>query len=168
MPVTRLFEITAQYRALLALEDSDDLPPEVIADTLEGLEGDFKAKAEAVAKFILSLEASAEAITAAAERQAARAGRLARRAESIRQYLLLQFQVVDFKKIETDDLVIARRNNPPAVCVVDEARVPAGYWVQPEPPPKHLDRKAIGDALKTGAAVEGCYLQVGERLDIRL
>src|ERR1700676_4411982 len=118
--MTRLFEITDQYRRLLELEDSDDIPPEVIADTLEGLEGDFELKSAAVAKFILSLEASAEAITEAAKRQAARAARLQKRAESIRQYLLLQFQAVDFKKIETDDLVISRRRNPPALYVTDE------------------------------------------------
>jgi len=66
----RLFEITSQFKALAALEDSDELPPEVIADTLEGLEGDFEAKTIAVAKFILSLEANAAAIEKAADAMA--------------------------------------------------------------------------------------------------
>lgn len=166
--MTRLFEITDQYRELLSLEDSDDLPPEVIADTLEGLEGDFANKAEAVAKFILSLEATAESIAEAADKMLARSKRLAKRAESVRQYLLLQFQAVDFKKIETNEIVISRRKNPPALYVSDEERVPDVFWYQPDPPPKRIDKDAIKEAIKNGAAVEGCYLEAGERIHIGL
>jgi Siphovirus Gp157 len=166
--MTRLFEITDQYRALLALEDSADIPPEVIADTLEGLEGDFANKAEAVAKFILSLEATAESVADAADKMAARSKRLVKRAESIRQYLLLQFQAVDFKKIETNEIVISRRKNPPALYVSDETRVPDVFWFQPEPPPKRIDKDAIKEAIKNGAAVEGCYVESAERIHIAL
>lgn len=164
----RLFEISAQYRALQALEDAEDIPPEVIADTLESLEGDFKDKSEAVAKFILSLEAAAAAKADAAQKMATRANRLQKRADSIRQYLLLQFMVIDKKKIETDELVIARRNNPEAVFVTDETKVPESFWVQPEPPPKRIDKMALKTALQAGTAIEGCYLDKGERIDIRL
>ena|ERR1700744_368028 len=166
--MTRLFEITDQYRELLSLEDSDDLPPEVIADTLEGLEGDFANKAEAVAKFILSLEATAESIADAADKMASRAKRLEKRAASIRQYLLLQFQAVDFKKIETNEIVISRRKNPPALYINDDDRVPDVFWYQPPPPPKRIDKDAIKEAIKNGAQVEGCYLESGESLRISL
>ena len=89
----RLFEITQQFKALEGLQDSDDLPPEVIADTLEGIIGTFEEKAVAVAKFILSLEAAAEDIEAAAEAMHQRATRIKNRADSVRQYLLLQCQI---------------------------------------------------------------------------
>ncbi len=163
-----LFELAAQYRELAALEASDELAPEVIADTLEGIVGDFETKSVAIAKFILSLEAKAEGIDAAAEAMAARAARLAKRAESIRQYLLLQFQTVDFKKIETDELIVSRRNNPPAVRITDESVVPEEFWVQPETPPKRIDKDAIKLAIKSGKSIHGCYLDSGERIEIRL
>jgi Siphovirus Gp157 len=166
--MTRLFEITDQYRGLLDLEDSDDIPPEVIADTLEGLEGDFEQKSVAVAKFILSLEATATSVEDAADKMNARAKRLNKRAESIRQYLLLQFQAIDKKKIETDELVISRRKNPPALYVTDDAKVPDVLWFQPPPPPKRIDKDAIKDAIKAGTEVTGCYLESAERIDIRL
>jgi hypothetical protein len=165
----RLFEITEQFKALENIEDSDDLPPEVIADTLEGLEGDFETKAIAVAKFIMSLEATAEQVKAAAKATELRAARIAKRAESIRHYLLLQMQIIDWRaKIEADDIVIARRNNPPMVNVADEASVPKAFWVQPEPPPPRIDKKAIKEALQSGDEVPGCYLEAGERVEIRL
>jgi Siphovirus Gp157 len=165
----RLFDITSQFKALAQLEDSDDIASEVIADTLEGLEGDFEAKAIAVSKFILSLEASADSIKEAAKAMDLRAARLSKRADSIRHYLLLQMQIIDWRrKIEADDIVIARRNNPVAVQVLDESSVPPSFWVQPEPPPKRIDKKAVKEALQSGAEVPGCVLESGERVDIRL
>lgn len=166
--MTRLFDLAQEFRALQDLESSDDLPSEVIADTLEGLQGEFEIKAEAVAKFILSLEASAEAIKQAAEAQTNRAARLQKRADSVRQYLLLQFQFVDLPKIETADLVIRRSKNPAALIVLDESVVPEAFWVQPKPPPKKIDKDAVKAAIKSGTKVEGCRVESGERLDIRL
>lgn len=165
----RLFEITAQFKALEALTDSEDLPPEVIADTLAALEGDFEVKAVAVAKFILSLDASAESINEAAKAMASRAARMTKRAESVRHYLLLQFQLFDWKrKIETPELVIARRNNPVAVQVTDETTIPDEFWIQPEPPPKRIDKKAVKAALQAGTEIAGAFLESGERISITL
>lgn len=167
--MTRLFELAQEYRVLSELESSDDLPPEVIADTLEGLTGEFEDKLVAIAKFVLSLESSAEAIKAVAEAQALRGARLQKRAESIRQYMLLQCQFAGFnKKIETPEIVIRRQNNPKAISVFDEKLVPDEYWHQPPAPPKQLDKKAIKDAIEAGTAVEGCYLSQGERIDIKV
>lgn len=164
----RLFEITEQLKALENIADSDELPPEVIADTLEGLQGDFETKAVQVAKFILSLDSQAEAIKDAAEAMARRSARIKKRAESIKAYLLFQFQAVNTKRIETAEIVIARRANPVAVQVTDEASVPAAYWRQPPPPPKQLDKASIKEALQTGKEVIGCFLESGEHLRITL
>jgi hypothetical protein len=166
--MTRLFELAHEFRALSELESSDDLPPEVIADTLEGLQGEFEIKAEQVAKFILSLEASAQQIKEASEAMAKRASRLQRRADSVRQYLLLQLMFVDFKKIETSELVIRRQKNPGALTVTDESVVPEMYWIQPEPPPKRIDKDAVKKAIGNGVKVEGCYVESSERIEIRL
>ena len=164
----KLFELANEFRALEALAESDDIPSEVIADTLEGLEGDFDSKAVAVAKFVLSLEAHADAINAAAATMDARAKRVYNRADSIRAYLLFNLQSVDRKRIETAELVIRRVTNPPAVQITDEAAIPRAYWVQPPPPPERIDRKAIAAALKAGERVSGAFLESGERVEIKL
>lgn len=166
--MSALFEITAQFKELAALQDSDEIPPEVIADTLEGLQGDFQAKSIAVAKFILSLEANSDAITEASKAMAARAARLQKRADSIRAYLLFHFQATDQRKITTPELTISRRNNPVAVQVQFENEIPAEYWVQPPPPDLRLDKKAIKEALQSGKSVPGAYLESGERVEIKL
>jgi hypothetical protein len=165
----KLFELTAQFKELQALEDSDEIPPDVLRDTLEALEGDFETKSVQVAKFILSLEAASEDIDEAAKAMAARASRLKKRAESIRHYILLQFQMLDWKtKITRPDIIISRQNNPPAVVVSDESLVPANFWVQPDPPPKRIDKKSVKEALQAGLNVPGCYTEAGERIVIKI
>lgn len=164
----RLFEIASQYRALESLADSDDLAPEFIADTLESLEGDFEVKAVAVAKFIMGLDAEAKAIAEAAAAMDLRALRIGKRAESMRAYLLLQFMAMDWKKINTPEIVIARRNNPVAVQVSDEPSIPEAFWIQPDPPPRRVDKKAVKAALQAGTDVPGAYLESGERIEIKL
>ena len=164
----RLFDIVTQLKALERLEDSDEIPPEVIADTLEGLQGSFEVKAVAVAKFILSVEANADAIKEAAAAMKQRAERLQRRADSIKHYLLLQCQIVDVKKISTAEIIISRRANPVAVQVTDSATIPEQFWVQPPPPPKQLDKKAIKEALQNGTDVPGAFLESGEHIRISL
>ena len=163
----KLYEISNAFQSLEQLGESDELPAEVIRDTLEALEGDFEAKAVQVAKFILMLEDNAEAITEAADAMLKRAARIANRAASIRAYLQFHLIALDKKRIESPELVISRRSNPPAVVIADEHAVPGKFWVLPPQPAAKLDKAAIGRALKAGETVEGAYLQAGERLDIK-
>jgi hypothetical protein len=163
----KLYEIANQFQALENLGDSDDLPAEVIKDTLEALEGDFESKCVQVAKFILALEANAAAIKQAATQMMARATRVENRATSIRAYLQFHMQALEKKRVESPELVITRRANPAAVVITDEHAIPAGFWVQPPPPAKRLDKAAIKAALAAGGIVEGAHLEAGERLDIK-
>lgn len=168
MNALRLYDIATQLQRLEEISLADDIPPEVLADTLEGLEGDFDAKAVQVAKYILSLEASAAAKYAAAKAMQSTADAVQRRADRVRAYLLFQCQAVDRRRIECADFVISRRTNPVAVQLSDIERVPREYFVQPEPPPMRLDKKAVKEALQAGKDVPGAFLESGERLEMRL
>ena len=163
----KLYEISNQFQALEQLGDSDDLPAEVIADTLEALAGDFDSKAVQVAKFVLSLEANAAAIETAAKAMNARSTRIYARAQGIKAYLQFHMQALEKKRIDTPELVITRRPNPPSVVITDEHAIPAQYWVQPDPPPPRLDKKAIKTAIDAGTRVDGAYVEAGERLEIK-
>ncbi len=162
-----LYEIAQQYHELALLADADDLPPEVIRDTLEGLQGTLEAKATNVAKFVLGLEAEAKMIDEAAEAMRKRAELRRRRAENIRNYLLFQLQQVGIMKIECPEFRIAVRKNPEAVEINNPEEVPAEYMVTPPAPPPHPDKAAIKAALKAGAEIPGCWLRQGERLEIK-
>jgi len=166
----KLYELTAQYRALDALESSDDLPPEVIRDTLEGLTGQLQEKATNVALFIRNLESTADAIDEAAETMRLRGTRLRKRAQSLQEYLLFHMQAAGITKVESPWFTLNVRANPPTVVIDSENLIPARYMrtPPPAPPPKPApDKKAIADAIKAGEEVPGAHSEQFQRLEIK-
>ncbi len=165
--INPLYELVRHQHELQALADSGDIPAEQIADTLDLIEGDIREKAIDVAAFSRNLDATAEAVRAAAKAMLARADRIEKRAESIRAYLLFQCQAAGVTKIESPWFTLSVRKNPPAVVIDDEASLPAEYIVQPPPPAPRPDRDRIRRDIKAGKAVPGCHLLATERLEIK-
>ena len=84
----RLYQIADDYlTALEALAEMEDLPPEAIADTLEGLAGTFQDKAANVAAYIRTLDAEAAALEDARQAMERRQSALERHAARLRDYL---------------------------------------------------------------------------------
>src|SRR5918992_3930991 len=97
----RLYEIADNYlQALEELAELEDLPAEVIADTLEGLQGSFEAKAVNVGAYIRSLEAEASAIEEARKSMERRQKALERHADRLRDYLRLQMERTGLRHIK--------------------------------------------------------------------
>ncbi len=163
----RLYEIAERFKSLEILESSEDLPPDLIRDTLESLECDFRDKAINVAYYIGNLRASADAIKAAAERQLDRAKRLADRADSLQSYLQFNMIGTGQTQIDCEHFVLKIAKNPPTVIIDHEASIPEKYWVQPDAPPKRLDRVAIGADIKAGIEVPGARRESFQRLEIK-
>lgn len=165
---TSLYSLTAQYRELQMLADSEsDIPEEVIRDTLEALGGEIEVKAQNVAAFIASQESFADAIDAAAAKMTDRAKRLRNRNTYLKQYLMTHMLAANKLRIESPELAIAVKKCPAAVVVFDEAAVPDAYRVQPPPPPPRLDKRAMADAMKSGIEIPGAKLEQGYRLEIK-
>lgn len=168
--MTALYQLVEQYRSLEALDASEDLPPDVIRDTLEGLTGELTVKATNVARYILNTEAMAEAIDRASTQMKIRANRMRNRADSIREYLRNNMQGAGITKIEAVQFVLSLKKNPPAVVIDDEAAIPADYKITPEPLPPPLprpDKKLIVKAIKDGFVVPGAHLEQANRLEIK-
>jgi hypothetical protein len=124
----KLYEIAEQHNtALMAMSDMDDLPEEVIDDTLESLEGEFKDKALAVAAFFLNSDADIAAMKEAEKRIADRRKALEKKAASLKDYLLKNMQRTGITKIECPEFKIGIRNNPESVQIVDEFEIPKEF-----------------------------------------
>ena len=168
MKLPALYELAQQHRELEALADTtDDLPPEVIRDTLEALEGTIQQKAISVAAFVANVEANAEMVEGAAKALAARAARMRRRGDQVRAYLLFNLQATGITKIESPEFTIALRNNPESVRLADGVELPEEFLVQQPAPPPKPDKKALKDALKAGRLIDGAWLESGQRVEIR-
>ena len=166
-----LYEIAAEYRAgLSALEAMDDLPEEVLRDTLEGMDGDLNAKCLAIASFIKNLEAEAEAVGKAASDMSKRKSVLNNKAEGLRAYLLSGLKLAKVSApIKNSQLVISIAKNP-AKVVIDDEKAIADYgdaFMTIIPEQKVVDKDAIKTALKAGQEVKGAHLEQGERVNIK-
>lgn len=162
-----LYVVASEYqRAAEQLADLE-LPPEVVADTLESLSGDLELKATNVAMFVRNLEGVAEQIKAAEAGMAARRKAIEQRAERIRTYLLENMQRAGISKIECPFFKLALRKNPAAVVIDDAGRVPSNLYIYPEAPAPFPDKKAIKAAIEAGEEVRGAHLEQAMRLDIK-
>lgn len=167
MPLPALYELTREYRDAAEHLADLELDEQTVADTLEGLSGDFEAKATNVAMFARNLEATAAQIKDAEAQMATRRKAIEARAEGLRRYLLVNMQQTGIQKIECPHFRIAVRDNPPAVDVFDAAQIPSDFMRQAPPPPPAPDKTAIKEVLKAGGDVPGCRLTVTQRLDVR-
>jgi hypothetical protein len=162
-----LYELSQEYRQALAeLTDPElELPAEVIADTLEGLQGSVEDKAINIAKFFRNLEAVTDAIKLAEERMAKRRKTIESRVAWLKDYLKQNMEGCGIQKIESPWFVLAVQNNPWAVEISNEEAIPAKY--KEKVVAIKLDKLAIKRALEEGKTVPGASLTRGTRLSIR-
>lgn len=163
--MTTLFAIAADYRAAAAKLADLDLPPEVVADTLESLSGDLELKAQNVAAMVRVIEADASAVKQWAKDANERAKAMEARAERLRDYLSQTLESCGIEKIEGPGIRISWRKSS-AVVIDEQGLIPAQYMRQPEPPPPAPDKKAIGDAIKAGQEVPGAHIEQRRNLQI--
>jgi hypothetical protein len=164
--MTALYELAATFRADAERLADLDLDPQTLADTLEGMGGELEVKAQNVVMFARNLEATAAAIKEAEGQMAARRKAIENRAAGLRSYVLTSMQVAGVQKIECPYFKLAIQKNPAAVDVFEAATVPEEFWIQPETPPKVIDKKAIAAAIKDGREVPGAKLTQGQRLAV--
>jgi hypothetical protein len=139
----KLYEIADTYNnAFLAMADFDDLPEEVINDTLEAIEGEFKDKAIASVSFFKNIEVEIEAMKQAEasikERRLAKEKRIA----WVKSYILKNMQRTGINKIECPYFTISLRNNPESVNIIDESFIPNEFFRIK----KEVDKTAIKNA----------------------
>jgi hypothetical protein len=162
----RLYQIADDYlNALEALAELEDLPPEAIADTLEGLSGTFESKAANVAAYIRTLEAEAAAIADARQAMERREEALHRHAARLRDYLKGQMERTGIPRVKNSWVTVRIQSNPPSVVIEDETLLPERFK-QPVTTLKLL-KSDIARVLKAGESVFGARLEQTTRLVIQ-
>jgi hypothetical protein len=164
--MSSLFQLVEQYRSLQTL-DVEEIPEDVLRDTLEGLGGELELKAANVAMYHQNIEALAFAVSEAAKKMSARAKRLQAKADSVKHYLQSCMEAAQITKIEGPNLSLVIKKNPASLVIADGAQIPSEFMVTPPPPAPYPDKAAIKRALNEGRAIDGCRLEQGQRLEIR-
>ncbi|UOF78807.1 gp157-like protein [Caudoviricetes sp.] len=162
-----LFELTKERLALQTKLQEMNFDETTIQDTLEGESTELQAKIEDYGFVIRNMEVFGEMMkaeeTRMAERRKAHEAKVAR----IKAWLLENMQACQITKIECPAFTISLRNNPPKVIVTDENAIPSGFFHIPAPLPPQLDKKALANALKKNADIQGAHLEQGVRLEIK-
>ena len=160
-----LYQITDRYQQALLLLSDPELPPEVVNDTLDAIEGEFESKALAVAAFIGNLELEATAVREVEERMTRRRKALEGRAESLRECLHIHMKRLKVQEVKSAEITVKIKRNPPRVIIDNEALLPDDY--------KELEltlkvrKQLVQKALGEGHTVPGAHLEATTRLDIR-
>ncbi len=163
-----LYELTAEYLAIQKKLLEDDLPPEVIADTLEGLAYPLEKKAIAVAHVIGNFEAACLAMIEAETRIAKRRNDMERKAEKLRDYLRVNMIHAGIHSIESPEMALKLKKKPPSVEIFNHDGIPAEFMRLPEAPDPVPDKKLIAETIKAGGEVQGAKLLTDEyRLEIK-
>lgn len=161
-----LFSLVGQYRELQSL-DIEDMDETALKDTLEGLGGELQLKATNVAMYQQNVQAFADAVSEASKKMSARAKRLQAKADSLKHYLQSCMEAAQITKIESPELSLVIKKNPPALIIAEGAAVPDEFMITPPQPEPYPDKHAIKRAINEGRKIDGCRLESGQRLDIR-
>ena len=161
-----LYQMAAEYKAAADILADCDLDAQTVADTLESLPGDIKAKAANVARMYLSIDVLGAAQIEAGKKLIARGKATEARAEHLRDYLAANMQLTGITKIEDDEVCITWRKSS-AVEITGSDLIPAEYWTQPETPPPVVSKSAIAAAIKAGKEVPGAHMQQRQTLQIK-
>lgn len=89
------------------------------------------------------------------------------RADRLHTAVIHYMMITDRTEMITDRHTLRIKRNPPKVEVYDEERVPTEYMKETTKVTISVDKKAIAEALKSGADVPGCALIQTSRLEIK-
>lgn len=163
----QLYKLADEYLQAAELLSELDMPPEVVADTLESLQGDLEVKATNIAMLVKQLESTADAITEAEKAMAARRKAMVSRAAQIREYLLHNMQRTGISKIDSPYFSISIRKNPHKVEILQAGGVPDEFMRQQPAPPPEVDKKAVAEYIKAGNNPDWATLTQTDRVEIK-
>lgn len=162
--MSTMYELTADYMAVLDMANNPDIPPEVIADTLEGISGEIELKAENSAIIIKELEAEMLKLKAEEIRLSSRRKAIENNIEVIKQRLYNAMKLTGKEKFKTALFNFTIGKNPVKLVIDDESLIPKKYYVKQEP---KLDAAKLKEDLKAGAVRKYAHLEQGESLRIK-
>lgn len=162
-----LYNLTADYTALLELAEDPETDPKAIADTLEALGGEIEEKAEGYAMVMKELEAQETALKNEVDRLNARRLAILNNIRCMKLSLQDAMETTGKTKFKTTLFSFGIQKNPPSVVldVDDVYKLPKQYLKYKEP---DVDKAALIRDLKAGKDLNGmAHLFQSESLRIR-
>lgn len=161
-----LYELRAEYMELLALLEDPDTDPQVIADTMEGIQGEIDIKCDSYVVVIKNLESQVEMIDAELIRLEKNKSALTNNIKRMKAAVLDTIQMTGSRKMVTDHfkLSIVKNGGKQPMEVDEIEKIPQAY-ISMKPV---ADTEKIRKELEAGRELEFARLKPrGEHLGIR-
>lgn len=158
-----LYELTEEYKQLLDMLEDDSIDPEIIRDTLEGIDGEIEIKADNCAKLIRELDGEAGVLDMEIKRLQERKSVISGNAGRIKKYLERTMIETGKRKFKTALFGFNIQKNPAALVIDQEDKIPDEYWIAQDP---KLDKATLKKWLKDNDA-DFAHLEQSEGLRIR-
>lgn len=159
-----LYELTAEYQALLNFMEDPDVDQQALEDTLESLTGEIEDKADGYGRVITQVEADRDALSNEITRLMAKRQALDKKLNQMKEHLKQAMILMDKRKIDTGLFRFSVRKNPEKVVLdqTDVYKLPEQYLKYKEP---DVDKTAIKEDLKAGKDLSGiAHLEQTESL----
>lgn len=165
-----LYELNQQYRALLEMALDDEIDPQAIADTMEGMEGEIGDKLDGYAHVLKELGREREALKAQADYITKEADRLKARAASIEEHerwmksnMQNMLEVLPDQKMRTSEFTFYIQKNTPKTVYTceDVAEIPEEFLKL------EIDKTLVTKALKDGSELDFAHLEQSSSIRIR-
>ena len=156
-----LYEMTVATKQLYELLENEEIDEQTIADTLEAM--GVEEKMEGYCQVIRQYEADKDMLKAEKERIDKKI-KVCENSVNRMKKAVMEFMKAQGSTKSTAGTFTVTLSTSKAVNILDESKVPVRFLV--EQPPK-IDKSAIRQELMSGAEIEGCELQINERVRIK-
>ena len=152
--MSSIYELAQDYLTIQSMMEDPDLDPQVLADTMEGIDGALEDKAEAYAKIMRNLDGDIEALEEEVRRLTSRKKALENNIQRMKAALQGMMEVTGKTKFKTQLFSFNIQRNAPAVIIdIDDiANMPEEFLKFKAP---EVNKTAIKEALQSGADLEG-------------
>lgn len=165
--MSTLYELTADFMALLEMAEDPDTDPVAFEDTMEALGLEIEDKADGYAKVIRQLEGNIAACKAEIQRLKTAATVMDNNIKRMKENLQDTMEVTGKRKFKTPLFSFGIQKNPPSLVLdaVDTGMIPGEYLIPQEP---KVDTAKMKADLKGGLDLTGiAHLESGYSLRIK-
>lgn len=149
------------------MAEEEDLDPEILADTLEGMDGELEEKAESYAIVINSLGAESDMLKNEVERLSKRKRTVDNNIKRMKETLENAMLLAKKRKFKTAHYTFNIQKNSPALVIDDENKIPKQFYKIEESLDKIKLKDFVRETEKNGTQLSYAHLEQKEGLRIK-
>lgn len=170
----KLYEITNDvksfYNLIEQMEEQEMSPDEVrqaelfLSNYRDEIKSHLVEKIESICCGLKNLQSNSEQLSEEIDRLRARKKSIDNQIDRVKIYMQQCLDYVNISKVDTTLFKVTIANNPPALSITDESKIPPEYLIAQ--PPK-INNMAIKQAIKDGADYDWCELVQSRSIRIK-